>query len=293
MSEPELSVTASFLCGAVSSVVGESVTFPMDLMKTRMQLGGTQGSIQYKSLLHVISHTYKIEKFSSFYKGASPALIRQFFYSGIRMLVFDKGKVLFGYNNKNQDFWPSFVLGGLGGGIGSLVTTPFDVCKIRLINDTAREKYKGLADCLRKTLKNEGIFYGFYKGSSPNVYRALIINATSLATYDSSKALFSSYNIKDDSYLNRFCSSFLTGFVCSVVSSPIDVVKTRYMNAAKFDNMPKFSGPTDCFIQIFKNEGILSFYKGFFALWLRIGPYSVIMYMTWDYLKDISRKLNL
>lgn len=294
MSKEDLSMTVSFLCGATSSTLAESITFPMDLLKTRMQMGGTQGAVKYNGLFHIVSHTYTNEGVYGFYKGAAPALVRQFLYSGIRIMVFEKGKSLLGYDEKNQGFWARFLLGGLGGGIASLVTTPLDVCKIRLVNDVKKAKYTGLVDCLKKTLLEEGVFHGFYKGSSPNVYRALLINATSLATYDSTKSwLGKTCGIDENGLLNRFLSSFVTGFLSSVVSSPIDVVKSRYMNASKSENMPKFKGPTDCFMQIFKNEGFFAFYNGFSFLWMRIGPWAVIMFMTWDWSKDLARKYTL
>ena len=287
----DLSMTMSFLCGAGSSTFAELITFPMDLLKTRMQLGGTQGSVKYRGLSHIVTHTYTNEGISGFYKGASPAIIRQFLYSGTRIMIFEKAKQFFGYDEKNQGFWARFCFGGVGGAIASLIITPLDVCKIRLVNDASRGKYKGLVDCLRKTYENEGVFHGFYKGSSPNFYRALIINATSLATYDTTKSnLSSSFGISETGLLNRFLSSFVTGFLSSLVSSPIDVVKTRYMNACKSENMPKFKGPTDCLIQVVRNEGIFSLYSGFWFLWLRIGPWAVIMFTTWDWSKDIAKK---
>ena len=39
-----------------------------------------------------------------------------------------------------------FIAGGLGGGIGAIVGNPFDVCKIRLINDIDKNKFNGLFD---------------------------------------------------------------------------------------------------------------------------------------------------
>ena len=294
MSKEDIPFLASFMCGALSSTFAEAITFPMDLLKTRMQMGGTQGVVKYRGLTHIVSETYKMEGASSFYKGASPALIRQFLYSGIRIAIFEQGKKAFGYDEKTQGFWARFCFGGLGGGVASLITTPLDVCKIRLVNDTNRSRYTGLADCLSKTYKNEGLFHGFYKGSSPNVYRALLINATSLATYDSTKsALGRVFGVDENGILNRFLSSFVTGFISSVVSSPIDVIKSRYMNAVRAEGMPKYKGPTDCLIQTVRTEGIGSLYNGFLFLWMRIGPWAVIMFVTWDWMKDLYRKTYL
>lgn len=290
MSKEELPFVLSFLCGAMSSTFAECITFPMDMMKTRMQMGGTQGVVKYRGLTHIVTHTYSSEGISGFYKGVTPALLRQFLYSGIRVAVFEKAKSYFGYDEKTQGFWARFVFGGLGGGVASLVTTPLDVCKIRLVNDAKKSRYNGLMDCLVKTYKSEGLFHGFYKGSSPNVYRALIVNATSLSTYDTAKSNISwLIGIDENGLTNRLLSSIVTGFLSSVVSSPVDVIKSRYMNSVREEGMPKFKGPTDCLIQTVRNEGIGAMYNGFLFLWMRIGPWAVIMFMSWDWFKDMSK----
>jgi len=63
------------------------------------------------------------------------------------------------------------------------VGTPFDIIKIRMINDFLKTKYTGMMDCFRKTIKLEGIA-GFMKGLNVNILRAIIINAAELSTYD-------------------------------------------------------------------------------------------------------------
>jgi hypothetical protein len=43
--------------------------------------------------------------------------------------------------------------------------------------------YNGLFDCCVKTYKTDG-FLGFFKGVNVNIARAIVVNATELATYD-------------------------------------------------------------------------------------------------------------
>ena len=62
------------------------------------------------------------------------------------------------------------------------------------------------------------------------------------------------------------------------------------MNSIKAEGMPKYTGPTDCLIQTVRSEGIGSLYNGFMFLWMRIGPWAVIMFVTWDWSKDLYRK---
>lgn len=96
MSQQELPFVLSFLGGSISSSTAEICTFPMDMLKTRMQLGGTQGAVKYTGISHVITHTFQSGGVSAFYKGMIPALVRQFTFSGIRISLYDKAKYLMG-----------------------------------------------------------------------------------------------------------------------------------------------------------------------------------------------------
>lgn len=76
--------------------------------------------------------------------------------------------------------------------------------------------------------------------------------------------------------------------MAAVCSSPVDVVKTRYsliyivryMNQMNGDKM--FSSSISCGVDIFKNEGIMAFYKGFTPYFLRITPWTIIMFVTYE-----------
>lgn len=297
MSNTQLPLTLSFLGGSISSTTAEFCTFPMDMLKTRMQMSGTQGLPQYSSIGHVLSHTYSLGGVKSFYKGISAAATRQFTYSGIRIAIYDKVKYLMGDDLSGGSYWARFIIGGGSGGLSSFITTPLDVAKIRLVNDISRTKYSGFLDCLRKTWQTDGFISGFYKGSSPNVYRSLVVNAAELGTYDNSKAfLMQKFGFAEDSLSTRFWASIMAGFVAAGVSSPIDVVKTRYMNASKPDpTQPKgsqvrYTSPLDCFKKIIVEEGVTKLYSGFLFLWLRLGPWCTVMFITWDLYKDFVGK---
>jgi hypothetical protein len=65
-----------------------------------------------------------------------------------------------------------------------------------------------------------------------------------------------------DGVLLQFVSSVGAGIVCSIVSAPIDLIKTRMMNAK---DPKEYLGVIDCFIKTTQKEGFLSLYKGFNA----------------------------
>ena len=60
--------------------------------------------------------------------------------------------------------------------------------------------------------------------------RAIMLNATKLATYDHIKHYIINHKILTDGYACHFVSSLCAGFCIAIVTSPIDIIKTRIMN---------------------------------------------------------------
>ncbi|KAJ8596757.1 mitochondrial carrier [Rhizopogon salebrosus TDB-379] len=67
--------------GGVAGVVGWLPTFPMDVVKTRMQSTEARSTTQleinpYRTMISTIRHSYHASGFSVFFRGLSPTLIR-------------------------------------------------------------------------------------------------------------------------------------------------------------------------------------------------------------------------
>jgi len=73
----------------------------------------------------------------------------------------------------------------------------------------------------------------------------------------------------------------MAAFIASVLSNPIDVVKTRLMT----QRGGEYSGMSNCLIKIVAKEGPLSLYKGFGATFSRQCPYVVVTWLTVEQLK--------
>ena len=65
-------------------------------------------------------------------------------------------------------------------------------------------------------------------------------------------------------------SAFSAGFFMTCTVAPFDMVRTRLMNQP--NDAKIYKGFIDCCLKIFRNEGPLSFYKGFIPIWSRFAP---------------------
>lgn len=94
----------------------------------------------------------------------------------------------------------------------------------------------------------------------------------------------------DDNFGTFLASASLTGLTATVVSSPIDVIKTRVMSmqvaSAKGQAAPS-SGALAVKVtrDLIATEGPQAFFRGFVPNFLRMGAFNVIMFMSFEYFK--------
>ena len=146
----------------------------------------------------------------------------------------------------------------------------------------ADANYKHALDGLIKIARNDGVL-SLWRGVGPNLVRAGLMTSGQIATYEQVKQVaVERFGMPADLNVNYwgsvgtqfFCSN-VAGLVATAVCSPVDVVKTRVMNATK----GQYSSAIQCFGHILKNEGPLAFFKGFVPSWTRLGPHTVLTFL--------------
>ena len=87
--ERDLSVIARLGCGATAGTVGQTVAYPFDVARRRLQVsgwkgakglhaetGGTGGSVAYKGMMDCFMRTIKEEGFGALFKGLGPNYVK-------------------------------------------------------------------------------------------------------------------------------------------------------------------------------------------------------------------------
>jgi solute carrier family 25 protein 14/30 len=135
-------------------------------------------------------------------------------------------------------------------------------------------------------MKQDGIA-GLYRGVVPTTQRAMILTASQLPSYDHTKTwlLSRGYN---EGIATHVISSIVAGFVCATATSPVDLIKSRYMNQP-FDagKGVKYSSMLDCIVKTVRSEGILSLYKGWLPNWMRISPHTIVTFVVYEKLRSM------
>jgi len=158
-------------------------------------------------------------------------------------------------------------------------------------------------DAFKKIYKFEGV-RGLWRGVGPTSQRAGIIAGVELPVYDACKKYLVNRDILKDSFANHLVSSFVASLASAIGSTPSDVIRTRLMNQ-KLHPRPGdsygreafpigdkemlraphiYRGGWDCLIVTLRHEGVTSLYRGFIPAWLRMGPWNMIFFVSYEQL---------
>ncbi|XP_035292388.1 mitochondrial uncoupling protein 3 isoform X2 [Cricetulus griseus] len=262
-SEVPPTTVVKFLGAGTAACFADLLTFPLDTAKVRLQIQGENPgaqSVQYRGVLGTILTMVRTEGPRSPYSGLVAGLHRQMSFASIRIGLYDSVKQF--YTPKGADHSSVAIRILAGCTTGAMAVTcaqPTDVVKVRFqamirLGTGGERKYKGTMDAYRTIAREEGI-RGLWK----------------------------------DNFPCHFVSAFGAGFCATVVASPVDVVKTRYMNAPP----GRYRSPLHCMLKMVAQEGPTAFYKGFMPSFLRLGAWNVMMFVTYEQLKRALMKVQV
>uniref|UniRef100_A0A1A7YVY9 Solute carrier family 25, member 30 n=1 Tax=Iconisemion striatum TaxID=60296 RepID=A0A1A7YVY9_9TELE len=277
-----------FVFGGLASVTAECGTFPIDLAKTRLQVQGQVGDIKYREIryrgmLHAMLRIGREEGLRALYSGIAPAMLRQASYGTIKIGTYQSFKRLLVDRPEDETLLTNVFCGVLSGVISSSIANPTDVLKIRMQAQGNVIQGSMMGNFIH-IYQEEGT-RGLWKGVSLTAQRAAIVVGVELPVYDITKKHLIQSGYMGDTMYTHFLSSFVCGLAGALASNPVDVVRTRMMNQR---GGALYQGTLDCLLQTWRLEGFMALYKGFFPNWLRLGPWNIIFFLTYEQLKNLN-----
>ncbi|XP_025927906.1 brain mitochondrial carrier protein 1 isoform X2 [Apteryx mantelli] len=178
------------------------------------------------------------------------------------------------------------ICGVVSGVISSALANPTDVLKIRMQAQGSLFQ-GGMIGSFIDIYQQEGT-RGLWRGVVPTAQRAAIVVGVELPVYDITKKHLILSGLMGDTIFAHFVSSFTCGLAGAIASNPVDVVRTRMMNQrAIVGSVELYKGTLDGLVKTWKSEGFFALYKGFWPNWLRLGPWNIIFFITYEQLKRL------
>mmetsp|Transcript_23390 Transcript_23390/g.28736 ORF Transcript_23390/g.28736 Transcript_23390/m.28736 type:complete len:301 (+) Transcript_23390:51-953(+) len=264
-----------------AAVITVSFIHPIDVVKTRIQVSSEYGALGMGGTVKKIAGA---EGVSALWKGVNAAWLRESSYTSLRLGLYEPCKVAFGCTTpETTTFLKKFAAGSAAGAIGSLAGNPFDVLKTKMM--TMEGKVPSITGTAKELFAMQGIG-GFYRGIDSNILRAMVLNGTKMACYDTAKGVVVNVTgLSKSSLITQFLSAASAGFFMTCTVSPFDMIRTRLMNQPSDAKI--YNNAIDCFAKIVKNEGPLTLWRGFIPIWSRFAPTTTIQLVIFEQLRGL------
>ena len=286
-----------FAAGAIAGVSEILVMYPLDVVKTRVQLQtASAGPDAYTGMLDCFRKIIAREGFSRLYRGIGAPILMEAPKRATKFAANDEwGKVYrkaFGVDKMSQSL--SILTGATAGATESFVVVPFELVKIRLQDKAQAGKYSGMVDCVTKTVRQEGVF-ALYNGLESTMWRHILWNSGYFGCIFQVRALLPSpadaVNKKSQQMTNDLAAGAIGGTVGTILNTPMDVVKSRIQNSPKIaGSVPKYNWAWPALGTVMREEGFSALYKGFLPKVLRLGPGGGILLVVFTSVMDFFRK---
>ncbi|XP_062869887.1 mitochondrial uncoupling protein 3 [Trichomycterus rosablanca] len=289
--------TVKFFGAGTAACFADLVTFPLDTAKVRLQIQGEAKSaegaagVKYRGVFGTITTMVRTEGPRSLYSGLVAGLQRQMSFASVRIGLYDSMKQFYTRGSENAGIVSRLLAGCTTGAMAVAFAQPTDVVKVRFQAQVrladGGKRYSSTMDAYRTIARDEGI-KGLWKGCIPNITRNAIVNCAELVTYDIIKELILKYNLMTDNLPCHFTAAFGAGFCTTIVASPVDVVKTRFMNSTS----GQYSSAINCALTMLTKEGPKAFYKGFMPSFLRLGSWNIVMFVSYEQIKRAMMRVQ-
>ncbi|KAF9316182.1 hypothetical protein BG003_002271 [Podila horticola] len=174
--------------GFVGALAGATEAFwvtPFDLVKVRLQ--DRTGLEQYRGTMDCVRKILAQEGAMTFSHGLEATIWRHASFSGVYFMIIHGFRTAFPQRpgtTKNEAMLRNFIAGTMGGFLGTLVNTPFDVVKSRIQNQRkGTHTYGFTLPSAAKIYREEGL-RALYKGLAPKTVRLGLGGGLMLVVFD-------------------------------------------------------------------------------------------------------------
>ncbi|KAI3359249.1 hypothetical protein L3Q82_002769 [Scortum barcoo] len=271
-----LSPEEAALAGSAAGMVTRALISPLDVLKIRFQLQIERVSSQrpegkYCGLLQASRCIHSEEGLSAFWKGHIPAQLLSIAFGAVQFASFEfLTEVVHKttpYDSRTAGV--HFVCGGLAACSATVVCQPLDTLRTRFAAQGEPKVYINLRHAVSTMCRSEGVLT-FYRGLSPTLMAVFPYAGLQFFSYNIFKKLLApppTTGKMGENLRSLVCGSG-AGMISKTMTYPFDLFKKRLqvggfeVARVQFGQVRTYKGLVDCMIQIAKEEGVQSFFKG-------------------------------
>ncbi|XP_011200799.2 peroxisomal membrane protein PMP34 [Bactrocera dorsalis] len=288
--------------GAAGGCIAMSTFYPLDTVRSRLQLEDPDKNGEARSTIKVIKEIITGEGFQALYRGLGPVLQSLCISNFVYFYTFHSLKALTA-NSNQQSALKDLFLGTIAGIINVFTTTPFWVVNTRVrmrnvagTSDDVNKHYNNLISGLLYVAKTEGI-RGLWSGTIPSLM--LVSNpALQFMMYELLKRNLTKFTGTEISSLGFFLIGALAKAFATVLTYPLQLVQTKQRHRTNTTQENKKSAPSSndasmmaIMLNILQHQGFKGLFRGLEAKILQTVLTAALMFMIYENISSTVKVL--
>lgn len=280
------------IAGSIAGMVEHMAMFPVDTLKTRMQMMADASRSTQSSLSRTFTSIWRVEGLLVLYRGIGAMGLGAGPAHAVYFSVYEICKERLGGNRRGHHPLAHGAAGVVATVASDAVLTPMDVVKQRL--QLFDNGYKGVKNCIERILREEGI-KAFYASYRTTVIMNAPFTAAHFSTYEAAKNGLKNRwpeRANEETLVVHVVAGGAAGALASALTTPLDVVKTRLqcqgVNGARRFNR---SSVLDVLGSIWEKEGPRALLGGLKPRVLFHTPAAAICWATYEASKNFLQQL--
>ncbi|KAF8552397.1 mitochondrial carrier [Imleria badia] len=280
-------LTVNMLAGALAGITEHAVMFPVDSIKTRMQVFAASPAAVYTGIGNAFTRISSTEGIRALWRGVSSVILGAGPAHAVHFGTYEAVKELVGGNNAGNQ-WLATSLAGASATIASdALMNPFDVIKQRM--QVHQSQFRSVFTAMRVVYHTEGPG-AFYVSYPTTLMMSIPFTAVQFTVYEQIKKVL---NTKGEySPVTHMIAGGVAGGVAAGVTTPLDVAKTllQTRGTSQDPEIRKLGGMMDAFRVIWKRDGLKGFGRGISPRILTHMPSNALCWLSYEFFKVAIRE---
>ncbi|KAF2658140.1 asparaginyl-tRNA synthetase [Lophiostoma macrostomum CBS 122681] len=282
---PNFSLSANMLAGAFAGIAEHSVMYPIDLLKTRMQVVSPSPTAMYSGISNAMVTISRVEGFRTLWRGLSSVVLGAGPAHAVYFASYEAVKQSLGGNEGANDEHHPFAAAASGAAAtiaSDALMNPFDVVKQRM--QMHGSVYKSVPQCAREVFRVEGLS-AFYVSYPTTLCMTVPFTALQFMAYESISKVMNPTGRYDPT--THCTAGGLAGGLAAGLTTPLDVIKTLLQtrgNAADAE-LRNVSGLWQAAQVIHRREGYKGYFRGLKPRIITTMPSTAICWSAYEMAK--------
>ncbi|KAG2364124.1 mitochondrial carrier domain-containing protein [Suillus spraguei] len=283
----DASLGVNMLAGALAGITEHAVMFPIDSIKTRMQVFATSPAAVYTGIGNAFTRISSTEGMRALWRGVSSVILGAGPAHAVHFGTYEAMKELAGGNAAGNQ-WLATSLAGASATIASdALMNPFDVIKQRM--QVHQSEFRSVFTALRVVYQKEGLA-AFYVSYPTTLMMSVPFTAVQFTVYEHMKKLLNPS--ADYSPVTHMIAGGMAGGVAAGATTPLDVAKTllQTRGTSRDPEIRRVDGMLDAFRIIWRRDGLRGFGRGMSPRVLTHMPSNALCWLSYEFFKVAIRE---